>query len=173
MISVFGVLCVLLVHRWMPATAHERIAMATGRGVDVPLDTRFVQWRQSRRLRGHGQPETTRLLQMLVGELMAGIVTQQAFVGVLGSRFDNPAQLLESPPNADDHIWHDVAAPRFAVLTLVLMPVLVWMTAGATGAQPIEFLTRTPIGWACIAVGFVLFALAIIWMQSLTRRALA
>lgn len=212
MISVFGVLCVLLVHRWMPATVHERIAMATGRGVDVPLDTRFVQWRQSRRLRGHGQPETTRLLQMLVGELMAGIVTQQAFVGVLGSRFDNPAQLLESPPTADDHIWRDVAqvwlaseraglsmaialqrihayalvdqevarevqanaaAPRFAVLTLACLPVLAWATAGATGANAVDFLLHSPIGWACLVVGLLLFGLALLWMRALTRSALA
>jgi len=211
-ISILGVLCVLLVHHWMPVTAHDRLARITGRGGVLPLDERFVQWRAARRLRGRGQPATTRLLQLLVGEMLAGIVTPQAFVGILGPAYSSPERLITAPPTADTHIWRDVAhvwtasdraglsmavalqrihayalvdqemarevrantaAPRFAVMTLVLMPVLAWMTAGATGASPIRFLTSTPAGWVCSAVGLALFGAALLWMRALTRQALA
>jgi Flp pilus assembly protein TadB len=211
MISVVAVLCVLLVRSWMPVTAHARLARITGRGAVLPLDARLSQWNARRRLQSRGQPETTRLLQMLIAELSAGIVTAQAFAHVLGTEFAAPEQLTQSPPTADTHIWRDVAhlwaasdraglsmalalqrihsyalidqevarevqanvaAPRFAVLTLVMMPVLAWMTAGATGARPIEFLTTTPVGWVCVVVGLLLFALALLWMRSLTRSAL-
>lgn len=67
----------------------------------------------------------------------------------------------------------NAAAPRFAVLTLVMLPVLAWIAAGATGAQPVEFLTRTPAGWLCLLVGALLYGGAILWMRALTRRALA
>lgn len=211
MISMLGVLCVLLVHRWMPATAHARVAQQTGRGVALPLDARLMAWRAERRLRSRGQPETTRLLQMLVGELTAGIVTTQAFAQVLGPAYSSPEQLLDSRPTADAHIWHDVAhvwaasdragfsmavalqrihayaltdqemarevqanaaAPRFAVLTLAALPALAWTAAGAMGAAPIRFLLTDPIGWACAAIGLLLFALAVLWMRVLTRSAL-
>lgn len=206
-----AVLCMLLTHAWMPATAHARLQHFTGRGSTLPLDARLFRWRASRRLAARGQPETTRLLQMLIGELTAGIITPQAFAHVLGPAYSSPEELADSPPTADAHIWHDVAhvwaasdraglsmalalqrihgyaltdqevarevqanvaAPRFAVLTLVMMPVLAWMTAGATGARPIEFLISTLAGWLCIVVGLILFALALLWMRSLTRSAL-
>jgi len=212
MISVLAVLCVFLVHQWMPVTAHQRLERITGRGAARALDTQLMGWRARRRLLSRGQPETTRMLQMLIGELTAGIVTAQAFTHVLGPTCSSPEGLSESPPTADTHIWHDVAhvwaasdraglsmalalqrihayalidqevarevqanvaAPRFAVLTLVLLPVLAWMTAGATGAQPIEFLTSTPVGWVCMLVGLMLFAGALLWMRALTRSALA
>lgn len=212
MISALGVLCVFLVHRWMPATAHGRLARITGRGVALPLDARFVEWRAIRRLRGRGQPATTRLLQSLIGEIAAGIVTPQAFAHVLGPECLSPEHLTSSPPTADTHIWCDVAkvwtasdraglsmvvalqrihayalvdqemarevqantaAPRFAVLTLVMLPVLVWTTASMTGAHPIEFLVSTPAGWTCLTVGSALFGGAVLWMRALTRQALA
>lgn len=211
MISVAAVLCTWLVYAWLPTTAHARLAMLTGRGAAVPLDVRYLAWTRARQAQGRGQPETTRLLQMLVGELMAGIVTPQAFAHVVGADCASPAMLLETPPTADTHIWHDVAqvwaaseraglsmavalqrihayalvdqevarevrantaAPQFAVLTLVLLPVLAWMTAGATGARPIEFLTHTPVGWLCAVVGLGLFGGAVMWMRALTKQAL-
>jgi tight adherence protein B len=212
MISALGVICVFLVHRWMPVTAHGRLARITGRCLDLPLDERFFQWRVSRGLRHRGQPATTRLLQSLIGEIAAGIVTPQAFAHVLGPACSSPEQLMSSPPTADVHIWRDVAqvwaasdraglsmvvalqrihayalvdqemarevrantaAPRFAVLTLVMLPALVWMSAGATGAQPIGFLVSTPAGWVCLVVGLMLFGGALLWMRALTRQALA
>lgn len=211
MTSVMAVLCILLVHRWMPVTAHARLERITQRGAVLALDARFTRWRAQRRRLSQGQPETTRLLQMLIGELAAGIVTPQAFAHVIGSGCASPERLVESPPTADQHIWRDVAhvwaasdraglsmalalqrihayalvdqevarevqanvaAPRFAVLTLVMMPVLAWMSAGATGAKPIEFLTSTVAGWVCAFVGLLLFALALLWMRVLTRSAL-
>lgn len=211
MISLFGVLCIIVVHSWMPATAHARIARALGRGSVRSLDGRVADWRDARSRRLRGQPETTRLLQMLVGELNAGITTPLAFLHVMGQERISPALLIASPPTADVHIWRDVArvwaasdraglsmvtalqrihayalvdqevarevqanvaAPRFAVATLVMLPMLAWLTAGATGAKPIEFLTHTPAGWICSAVGLLLFAGAAWWMQVLTRQAL-
>jgi Flp pilus assembly protein TadB len=178
----------------------------------VPFDDRYLRWRASRRLTSKGQAATTRLLQLLIGELNAGVVTPQAFTQVLGSAYVSPAMLVTAPPTADTHIWRDVAqvwvasdraglsmaialqrihayalvdqevarevqanaaAPRFAVLTLVMLPVVAWTTAGATGAQPIAFLTSTPAGWLCLTFGLVLFGLALLWMRALTRSALA
>lgn len=212
MISVLGVLCLVVVHHWMPVTAHVRIAQALNRGAAVPLDERLVAWRASKRQQLRGQIATTRLLQQLVGELTAGIATPQAFAHVFGAWCEGPSALSIRPPTADAHIWIDVArvwaasdraglsmvtalqrihayalvdqevarevqanvaAPRFAIVTLLLLPVLAWMTAGATGASPIEFLTRSPAGWVCGALGLLLFAGAAWWMRALTRQALA
>ena len=212
MISVLAVACVLLVQQWMPVTAHSRLARITGRCTATPLDDRLLRWRAARRLLSRGQPATTRLLQLLIGELRAGVVTSQAVAQVLGPAYAIPADLVTVPPTSDVHIWHDVAqvwlasdraglsmgtalqrihayalvdqevarevqanaaAPRFAVLTLVMLPMVAWMTAGATGARPIAFLTTTPAGWVCLLLGLGLFALALLWMRALTRQALA
>ena len=212
MISALGVLCFLVVRSWLPQTAHSRLSLATGRAFTLAPDERFVAWRSHRRRQRRGQPDTTRLLQMLVGELAAGVVTPTAFVQVLGPACISPRELEQSPPTFDAHIWSDVAkvwavsdraglsmavalqrihayalvdqevarevqansaAPRFAVMTLVMLPALAWMTAGATGARPIEFLTTTAPGWICLVVGAALFAGAVLWMRMLTRQALA
>jgi len=212
MISALGVACFLLVWQWMPVSGAARLAAYTGVHQRVPLERRLLERRNARRRRTRGQPATARLLQMLVSELAAGIVTRQAFEQVLGVDCDSPDALAATPPTADLHLWQDVAhvwraseiagfsmavalqrihaqalidqevarevqanaaAPRFAVLTLVMLPVLAWVAAGATGAQPVEFLTRTPVGWLCLLVGGLLYGGAILWMRTLTRGALA
>ena len=212
MISALGVACFLLVRAWMPVSGAARLSALTGVGLARPLDHRLLAWRDARRSRSRGQPATARWLQMLIGELAAGIVTKQAFEHVLGPQYAAPEALDEMPPTADRQVWADVAhvwraseaagfsmavalqrihaqalvdqevarevqanaaAPRFAVLTLLLLPVLAWMAAGATGAQPVAFLTRTPAGWLCLIVGALLYGGATVWMRALTRRALA
>lgn len=211
MISALGVACFLLVSSWMPVSGVARLSAHTGVRQSVPLDRRLLDWRDERRSRTRGQPATARFLQMLIGELAAGIITRQAFEHVLGAHFDSPDALAEVPPTADRQVWSDVAhvwrasetagfsmavalqrihaqalvdqevarevqanaaAPRFAVLTLVLLPVLAWLAAGATGAQPVAFLTRTPAGWLCVVVGGLFYGSAVLWMRALTRRAL-
>lgn len=211
MISVLGVVCAWIVHRWLPVTAHARLVAVTGRGAATPLDSRIAAWREQRRKRAHGQPETTRLLQMLVGELAAGIPTRDAFTGVLGADIQEPSALLAAPPTADAHTWRDVAhvwaaseraglsmavalqrihayaltdqevarevqanaaAPRFAIMTLAVLPVVAWVTASGTGAAPLRFLFQTVAGWVCLVVGVLLFTLAAVWMRALTRSAL-
>lgn len=212
MISAIGLVCFLLVRAWLPASPSARLAAHTGVGGVRPLDRRLRDWRDERRSRSRGQPATARALQMLIGELAAGIVTRQAFEHVLGVEYGQPDHLIAAPPTADRALWQDVAhvwrssevagfsmtvalqrihaqalvdqevarevqanaaAPRFAVLTLVLLPVLAWIAAGATGAQPVTFLTRTPAGWICLVVGGALYGGAMLWMRALTRRALS
>lgn len=212
MISALGLACFLLVRAWLPPSPYVRLAAHTGVGVARPLDRRLLEWRDERRSRTRGQPATARALQMLIGELAAGIVTRHAFEQVLGVEYGQPQRLIEAPPTADRAVWQDVAhvwrasevagfsmtvalqrihaqtlvdqevarevqgnaaAPRFAILTLLLLPALAWIAAGATGAQPVAFLTRTPAGWICIVVGGALYGGAVLWMRALTRRALA
>ncbi|MHB0928703.1 MAG: type II secretion system F family protein [Candidatus Nanopelagicales bacterium] len=211
MISLAAVACALLVHHWLPYTAHPRAMRLAGRP-DLAPDDRLLAWWQARKLQTPGQPRTTRLLQTLIAELQAGIIPIRAFTHVLGARYSEPSALIAYAPTADAHIWRDVAqvwssaeevgfsmatalqrvhsyaltdqevfrevaaaaaAPRFAMLTLALMPAAAWMIAASIGGNPFRFLLTSPIGWACTASGITLVASAGWWMRRLARNAFA
>ncbi len=76
----------------------------------------------------------------------------------------------------DQEVWREVqsnaAAPRFAMLTLIAMPMAAWLVGGLSGASPVHFLFSNPIGWACLAFGLTCYGLAFLWMRAMTRRAL-
>ena len=211
MIAGLAVLVALLVHRWLPPTAHPRIAAITGRPLANPPLVRWQQWRGQRAARAPGQPATTRLLQSLVAELSAGMTTAAAFEHVMGRDCADPDALATNPPTADARVWRDVAAvwrasdavgfsmagalqrilghalieqevvrevraniaaPRFALLTLAALPAMAWTTGSVVGGDALAFLLRNPLGWLCLLVGVGLYALAWAWMRVLVREAL-
>lgn len=65
------------------------------------------------------------------------------------------------------------AAPKFALLTVMAMPVAAWLLAKSMGARPFEFLFHTIIGAACLVITLLLDGLAAFWMSRLTKRAMA
>lgn len=113
MISLAGIACVLLVHRWLPYSPHARVLRLAGR-MEMPPDLRILAWWQTRRTRTRGQALTTRLLQSLIAELQAGLEPGRVFVHVLGDAYAEVDDLPEPAPTADDHIWRDVAHVRMA-----------------------------------------------------------
>ena len=108
MTSTLAVMVALLTYWMLPPDTHNRAQRISGR-VTLAVDERVVAWWQSRGERTPGQPRTTRLLQMVISELTAGIITGDAFVHVLGPQYATPEALVASPPTVDARVWHDVA----------------------------------------------------------------
>lgn len=108
MISVVAVLGFLATYWLLPPDVHRRAMRFAGRQVLAP-DEMLVAWWQRRGARTPGQARTTQLLQMLVSELNAGILTTQAFTHVLGTEYTSPDSLLAAPPTVDIRVWSDVS----------------------------------------------------------------
>ena len=106
--SMLAVCCAVITYLWLPYDTHARLQRVTGRATLAP-DERLVAWWQSRGLRTPGQPRTTRLLQTVIRELSAGIITSDAFTHILGDSYTSPQTLLDAPPTIDARVWHDVA----------------------------------------------------------------
>lgn len=193
---MLAVITAALTALWLPQTQHARAAAITGRVEPAP-DERIVQWWQSRRRQLPGQPRTAQLLQLVIAELAAGAVSEQAFADVL--HVSTPQELRERPPTIDTQVWNDVAsiwtaaeqagfsmatslqrvhanalvdqeiarevqsnvaAPKFSIMTMAVLPAAVWAMGTGFGASPLHFLLTTPVGWVCLVLGLALFALA-------------
>lgn len=57
-------------------------------------------------------------------------------------------------------VQSNVAAPKFAIMTMAVLPAAVWAMGTGFGASPLHFLLTTPVGWVCLVLGLALFALA-------------
>jgi tight adherence protein B len=57
-------------------------------------------------------------------------------------------------------VQSNVAAPKFSIMTMAVLPAAVWTMGTGFGANPLEFLVTTPVGWVCLVLGLALFALA-------------
>ena len=57
-------------------------------------------------------------------------------------------------------VQSNVAAPKFSIATMSVLPALVWAMGTGFGASPLHFLLTTPVGWTCLALGLGLFGLA-------------
>lgn len=194
--SVLAVVTAALTVLWLPRTQHARAAAFVGRP-ELPPDERALQWLRSRRHQTPGQARTTQLLQLVIAELAAGAVPEQAFGAVLG--VSDPQHLRDRPPTIDARVWRDVAsiwtaaqqagfsmatalqrvhanalvdqeiarevqsnvaAPKFSIGMMAVLPAAVWAMGTGFGASPLHFLLTNPVGWACLVLGLGLFALA-------------
>lgn len=118
MTSTLAVLWCFVVHWMLPPSPHRRLLRVAGRH-EPALDERLLARLADRRSRLPGQPRTTRLLQMLVADLQAGLIPEMAFRHVIAPDCTSPGALQAAPPTADIRVWRDVA--------------LVWSAAAQTG----------------------------------------
>lgn len=205
---MLAVIIAALTALWLPHTQHARAAAMMGQP-DLPPDERIVQWWHSRQRLRPGQPRTAQLLQLVIAELAAGAVPEQAFEDVL--HVASPSELRDRPPTIDTQVWRDVAsvwaaaqhagfsmaaslqrihanalvdqeiarevqsnvaAPKFSILTMAVLPAAVWAMGTGFGASPLHFLLTTPVGWVCLVLGLGLFALAGLTVRRMIESAL-
>ena len=57
-------------------------------------------------------------------------------------------------------VQSNVAAPKFSIATMAVLPAAVWAMGSGFGANPLQFLLTNPVGWACAVLGIGFFALA-------------
>ena len=57
-------------------------------------------------------------------------------------------------------VQSNVAAPKFSIATMAVLPAAVWAMGTGFGANPLHFLVSNPVGWVCLGLGVGLFALA-------------
>ena len=108
MTTTLALLAGLLTYWLLPPDMHNRAQRISGR-LQPAIDERLVAWWQSRGERSPGQPRTTHLLQAVISELAAGMITGDAFIHVLGPQYATSEALLATPPTIDVRVWHDVA----------------------------------------------------------------
>lgn len=127
MISTIAVAWCFLVHWMLPPSPRARLLRIAGRH-EPALDERLLAQLADRRSRLPGQPRTTRLLQLLIADLQAGLIPELAFRNVIAPNCSSPSALLAAPPTADFRVWRDVA--------------LVWSAAEQTGFSMATALQR-------------------------------
>lgn len=67
----------------------------------------------------------------------------------------------------------NVAAPKFSIVTMALLPIAVWGMGSTFGANPLHFLLTNPVGWACLVLGTGLFGLAAYVVRRMITSAMA
>lgn len=70
-------------------------------------------------------------------------------------------------------VQSNVAAPKFSIATMAVLPAAVWAMGTGFGASPLHFLLTTPVGWVCLVLGVGLFALAGYVVRRMIASALA
>jgi len=88
-----------------------------------------------------------------------------------------PMQRIHAHALVDQEIAREVqsnvAAPKFSIATMAVLPAAVWAMGSGFGANPLHFLLTSPIGWVCLALGTGCFAAAAFVVRRMIRSALA
>lgn len=69
-------------------------------------------------------------------------------------------------------VQSNVAAPKFSIATMAVLPTAVWAMGSSFGANPLHFLVTSPVGWVCLVLGVALFAAAGVVVRRMIRAAL-
>lgn len=70
-------------------------------------------------------------------------------------------------------VQSNVAAPKFSIATMAVLPAAVWAMGSGFGASPLHFLLTNPVGWACLTIGIGLFVAAGFVVRRMIANALA
>lgn len=70
-------------------------------------------------------------------------------------------------------VQSNVAAPKFSIATMAVLPAAVWAMGSSFGANPLNFLLTSPVGWVCLVLGVALFTAAGVVVRRMIRSALA
>lgn len=90
-----------------------------------------------------------------------------------GAAFGTITERLADSLRADEAIRRQVAAglsgTRSTARLLAGLPLFGTVLGFAIGADPIAFLSGTPIGWLCLGVGLALMVLGLAWVERLAE----
>ncbi|MEV6411703.1 type II secretion system F family protein [Kribbella sp. NPDC051718] len=90
-----------------------------------------------------------------------------------GAAFAVITERLADSLRADESIRHQIltgmAGPRATARLLAVLPLFGTALGYALGANPLAFLTQTPPGWLCLALGLTLSTLGLHWTNTQTK----
>lgn len=90
-----------------------------------------------------------------------------------GAAFAVITERLADSLRADESIRHQIttsmAGTRATARLLAVLPIFGTALGYALGANPLAFLTQTPPGWLCLALGLTLSTLGLHWTDTQTR----
>ncbi|WBQ04913.1 type II secretion system F family protein [Kribbella sp. CA-293567] len=90
-----------------------------------------------------------------------------------GAAFAQITERLANSLRADEMIRRQItagiAAPRATARLLAVLPAFGTALGYALGADPLTFLTQTPPGWLCLALGLALITVGLHWTNHQTR----
>lgn len=88
-----------------------------------------------------------------------------------GAALAGVTERISAALRADEQVRRQVTAglagARATGRLLAGLPVLGLLLGHAVGADPIGFLTRTPVGWLCLTAGLMLAAAGLVWIERL------
>lgn len=88
-----------------------------------------------------------------------------------GAAFAGVCERVADALRADEQVRRQAAAglagARSTARLLASLPVLGLGLGHAVGAKPLEFLTGTPVGWCCLALGLALAVAGLAWVERL------
>lgn len=94
-----------------------------------------------------------------------------------GFSLATPMQRIHAQALVDQEISREVqsnvAAPKFSIATMAVLPAAVWAMGSSFGANPLQFLFTSPVGWVCLVLGVALFTAAGVVVRRMIRSALA
>lgn len=88
----------------------------------------------------------------------------------LGPSLETVAAALRADEEVDRLVAGELAAPRMTGLVLALLPVGGVGLGYLIGGDPIDFLTGTPWGWACLLAGCLLTCAGVLWTEHLGKQ---
>lgn len=118
-------------------------------------------WRRQSRLPGHAG-----LLDLARGwEVCRGTGAP------LSAALDQIADSLSADQAVRLMVAGELAAPRASGKIMAVLPLLGIGLGYLIGGDPLGFLWREPVGWACLVGGTLLAAAGILWVDALARQA--
>jgi tight adherence protein B len=113
--------------------------------------------------------------QSAVPELVSGLaicwqVCQGAGTG-LARAVERLAAALLAEQTCREEVEADLEGPRTSAMLLAGMPVFGLGLGAGLGGHPVHVLLRTPVGWACLALGTALELLGLWWTNRIVRAA--
>lgn len=89
----------------------------------------------------------------------------------LSTALERIADDLEAGQAIRAMVAGELAAPRASGKIMAALPVLGLGLGYLIGGDPLDFLWREPVGWACLVTGVLLAAIGILWIDALARPA--
>ena len=94
-----------------------------------------------------------------------------------GFSLATPMQRIHAQALVDQEIAREVqsnvAAPKFSIATMAVLPAAVWAMGSSFGANPLGFLFTSPVGWVYLVLGVALFIAAGLVVRRMIKSALA
>ncbi|MDX3538366.1 type II secretion system F family protein [Streptomyces sp. MB09-01] len=87
----------------------------------------------------------------------------------LAAGLDRLEGALRAERDRQESLRAQLAGARSTVLVLALLPLVGLLIGTGLGADPLQVLLHTPMGWGCLLAGALLEALGLLWCRRIVR----